>query len=63
MASSKHYAYYIRGSQLAILEHDSSSGDGLAYVTAGQDVRDINDIGPSGSTAWKSTTESITDGI
>ena len=63
MASSKHYAYYIRGSQLAIIEHDSSSGDGLSYVTAGQDVRDINDIGPSGSTAWKSPTEAITDGI
>ena len=63
MASSKHYAYYIRGSQLAIIEHDSSSGDGLSYVTAGQDVRDINDIGPSGSTAWKSPTEAITDGL
>jgi hypothetical protein len=58
MASSKHYAYYIRGSQLAIIEHDSSSGDGLNYTGT-----DINDIGPSGSTAWKSPTEAITDGI
>ena len=58
MASSKHYAYYIRGSQLAIIEHDSSSGDGLNYSGT-----DINDIGPSGSTVWKSPTEAITDGI
>jgi len=63
MASSKHYAYYIRGSQLAIIEHDSSSGDGLNYVTAGDDVNDINDIGPSGSSLWKSPTEAIADGI
>lgn len=63
MASSKHYAYYIRGSQLAIIEHDISSGDGLNYVTAGDDVNDINDIGPSGSSLWKSPTEAIADGI
>ena len=58
MASSKHYAYYIRGNQLAIVEHDSSSGNGLNYTGT-----DINDIGPSGSTVWKSPTEAITDGI
>ena len=63
MASSKHYAYYIRGSQLAIIEHDSSSGNGLNYTTASATGTDINDIGPSGSTAWKSPTEAITDGI
>jgi len=58
MASSKHYAYYIRGSQLAIVEHDSSSGDGLNYSGA-----DINDIGPSGGLQWKSPIASITDGL
>ena len=63
MASSKHYAYYIRGKQLALIEHDSGSGDGLNYTTAGQDVNDINDIGPSGSSLWKSPVEAITDGI
>ena len=58
MASRRFYAYYIRGSQLALVEHDSVSGDGLNYTGT-----DINDIGPSGSTAWKSPTEAITDGL
>jgi len=58
MASRRFYAYYIRGSQLALIEHDSVSGDGLNYTGT-----DINDIGPSGSAAWKSPIATITDGI
>ena len=58
MASRRFYAYYIRGSQLALVEHDSISGDGLNYTGT-----DINDIGPSGGLQWKSPVASITDGI
>ena len=58
MASRRFYAYYIRGSQLALIEHDSVSGDGLNYTGT-----DINDIGPSGGLQWKSPIASITDGI
>jgi hypothetical protein len=58
MASRRFYAYYIRGSQLALVEHDSASGDGLNYTGT-----DINDIGPSGGLQWKSPVASITDGL
>jgi len=58
MASRRFYAYYIRGSQLALVEHDSVSGDGLNYTGT-----DINDIGPSGGLQWKSPIASITDGL
>ena len=71
MASRKHYAYYIRGKQLAILQHDSNSGSGLNYsggthhTGGGQDgtTNPLDDIGPSGSSNWKSPTEAIADGI
>ena len=58
MASRRFYAYYIRGSQLALVEHDSVSGDGQ---TLGQPS--LDDIGPSGGLQWKSPIASITDGI
>ena len=58
MASRRFYAYYIRGSQLALVEHDSVSGDGLNYTGT-----DINDIGPSGALSWKSPIATIADGI
>ena len=58
MASRRFYAYYIRGSQLALVEHDSVSGDGQ---TLGQPS--LDDIGPSGGLQWKSPVASITDGI
>ena len=71
MASSKHYAYYIRGNQIAILEHDANSGAGLNYSAGthhtggGYDgvTNPLGDIGPSGSSLWKSPTEAIADGI
>lgn len=63
MASSKHYAYYIRGRQLALMQYDATSGDGLNYTAALGDTTDINDIGPSGSARWVSPKEAITDGI
>ena len=58
MASRRFYAYYIRGSQLALVEHDSVSGDGQ---TLGQPS--LDDIGPSGGLQWKSPVSSITDGL
>ena len=58
MASRRFYAYYIRGSQLALVEHDSVSGDGQ---TLGQPS--LDDIGPSGGLQWKSPVASITDGL
>ena len=58
MASRRFYAYYIRGSQLALVDHDSVSGDGQ---TLGQPS--LDDIGPSGGLQWKSPVASITDGI
>ena len=58
MASRRFYAHYIRGSQLALVEHDSVSGDGQ---TLGQPS--LDDIGPSGGLQWKSPVASITDGI
>jgi len=58
MASRRFYAYYIRGSQLALVEHDSVSGDGQ---TLGQPS--LDDIGPSGGLQWKSPVATVTDGL
>ena len=58
MASRRFYAYYIRGSQLALVEHDSVSGDGQ---TLGQPS--LDDIGPSGGLQWKSPVATVADGL
>ena len=58
MASRRFYAYYIRGSQLALVEHDSASGDGQ---TLGQPS--LDDIGPSGGLQWKSPVATVADGL
>ena len=58
MASRRFYAYYIRGSQLALVEHDSVSGAGQTLSQPS-----LDDIGPSGGLQWKSPVASITDGI
>ena len=58
MASRKYYAYYMRGRQLALIEHDSVSGDGQ---TLGQPS--LDDIGPSGGLLWKSPVATVTDGL
>ena len=58
MASRRFYAYYIRGNQLALVEHDSVSGDGQ---TLGQPS--LDDIGPSGALLWKSPVETVADGL
>ena len=58
MASRRFYAYYIRGSKLALVEHDSVSGAGQTLSQPS-----LDDIGPSGGLQWKSPVASITDGI
>ena len=58
MAARRFYAYYIRGRQLALVEHDNVSGSGQ---TLGQPS--LDDIGPSGAMSWKSPVASITDGL
>ena len=58
MATRRFYAYYIRGGQLAIVEHDNVSGSGQTL-----DQPSLDDIGPSGALSWKSPVASITDGL
>ena len=58
MAARRFYAYYIRGSQIALVEHDSVTGDGQ---TLGQPS--LDDIGPSGALLWKSPVDSVADGL
>ena len=64
MASSKHYAYYIRGSQLALIEHDANAGDGLNYTPYQKNPgTSLDDIGPGGSLNWTSPASTVTDGL
>ena len=58
MAARRFYAYYIRGKQLALVEHDNVSGSGQ---TLGQPS--LDDIGPSGGLQWKSPVATVTDGL
>jgi len=58
MASRRYYAYYVRGKQLALIEHDNVSGSGQ---TLGQPS--LDDIGPSGGLQWKSPTATVADGL
>jgi hypothetical protein len=64
MASSKYYAYYIRGRQLALIEYDANTGDGLNYVGVDKAVgTSLDDIGPGGGLLWGSPKETIADGL
>ena len=58
MASSKYYAYYIRGRQLAIVQHDYTLGSGQTLSQPG-----LNSVGARGDVMWKSPTEAVADGI
>ena len=58
MAARRFYAYYIRGKQLALIEHDNVSGSGQ---TLGQPS--LDDIGPSGALSWKSPLATVADGL
>jgi len=58
MASNKFYAYYIRGRQLALIQHDFTLGTGQTLGQPG-----LNDVGSRGDVLWKSPTEDIEDGL
>ena len=58
MAARRFYAYYVRGSQVALVEHDNVSGSGQ---TLGQPS--LDDIGPSGALSWKSPVATVADGL
>ena len=58
MASSKYYAYYIRGRQIAVVQHDYTLGSGQTLSQPG-----LNSVGARGDVLWKSPTESIASGL
>jgi len=58
MASSKYYAYYIRGRQVAIVQHDYTLGSGQTLSQPG-----LNAVGARGDVPWKSPTEAISKGL
>jgi hypothetical protein len=58
MASSKYYAYYIRGRQLAIVQHDYTLGSGQTLSQPG-----LNSVGARGDVLWKSPTETVVSGL
>ena len=58
MASSKFYAYYIRGRKIALIQHDYTLGSGQTLSQPG-----LNAVGARGDVLWKSPSESITAGL
>ena len=58
MAASKEYGYYLRGKDIAVIQKDYDLDGGQSLTQPG-----LNDIGRSGTGAWKSPKETITDGL
>jgi len=58
MASSKEYAYYLKGNKLALVQKDLVFSSGQTLSQPG-----LNDLAVSGRLLWKSPKESITDGL
>ena len=58
MASRKEYAYYLRGSQIAIVQKDQITGDGQTLSAPG-----LNDVGVHGDLLWKSPIATVADGL
>jgi len=58
MASSKYYAYYIRGRKIALIQHDYTLGSGQTLSQPG-----LNAVGVRGDVLWKSPTEAVSDGL
>jgi len=58
MATSKEYAYYMKGNKVAIVQKDYTSSGGQTLSQPG-----LNDLGNIGALYWKSPKESITDGL
>ena len=58
MASSKEYAYYIKGNKLSLVQKDLVFSSGQTLSQPG-----LNDLGIAGRLLWKSPKESVTDGL
>ena len=58
MATSKEYAYYIKGNKVAIVQKDWTFSGGQTLSQPG-----LNDLGAQGALLWKSPKESIADGL
>jgi len=58
MASSKFYAYYVRGRKIALIQHDVTLGSGQTLSQPG-----LNAVGARGDVSWKSPSETITEGL
>jgi len=58
MATSKEYAYYIKGNKLALVQKDLVFSSGQTLTQPG-----LNDLGIAGQLLWKSPKESIADGL
>ena len=56
MATSKEYAYYMKGNKVAIVQKDYTSSGGQTLSQPG-----LNDLGSVGALFWKSPKESITE--
>ena len=58
MATSKEYAYYVKGNKVAIVQKDWTFSGGQTLSQPG-----LNDLGAQGALLWKSPKESIADGL
>ena len=58
MANRKAYGYYLRGSQIALVEQDSILGSGQTLTPPA-----LNDVGPDGDPLWKSPISTVADGL
>jgi len=58
MATSKEYAYYLKGNKLALVQKDLVFSSGQTLTQPG-----LNDLGIAGRLLWKSPKESIADGL
>ena len=58
MATSKEYAYYVKGNKVAIVQKDWTFSGGQTLSQPG-----LNDLGAQGALLWKSPKESIAGGL
>lgn len=58
MASSKEYAYYLKGNKIGIIQKDLVFSSGQTLSQPG-----LNDLGIAGRLLWKSPKEAVADGL
>ena len=58
MASSKEYAYYLKGNKIGIVQKDLVFSSGQTLSQPG-----LNDLGIAGRLLWKSPKEAVADGL